>query len=160
MTLKGISVLLINKLMSTTKTTNTSQLVQCLYYLCIIFVAAFIVGLSEAKKSSATAATIAAIDTPSTSSSDSNDIIGNECHRAAVWRCGHRFIRAHKFVHLLGKKDSFEPKCALRSAFFVCLKKSKSRSCHKRRAPHTESFRKRLADTLWSTRSCLLGAKN
>ncbi|CAG2116545.1 unnamed protein product, partial [Medioppia subpectinata] len=87
-----------------------------------------------------------------------------ECHWAAVWKCGHRFIRAHKFLDLIGNVDSFEPKCALRSAFFVCLKStSKGKSCHKHKSSprsQTKKFRKRLADTLWSTRTCLLGNKN
>ena len=38
-----------------------------------------------------------------------------ECHKAAVWKCGHRFIRAHKFLDFIGTNDSFEPKCALRT---------------------------------------------
>ncbi|CAG2175395.1 unnamed protein product [Oppiella nova] len=84
-----------------------------------------------------------------------------ECHWAAVWKCGHRFIRAHKFLDLIGSRDSFDPKCALRSAFFVCLKTSKAKYCHKHtQQSHTKKFRKRLADTLWSTRACLVGNKN
>jgi hypothetical protein len=82
-----------------------------------------------------------------------------ECHKAAVWKCGHVFIRAHKFLDYIGIEESFEPKCALRTAFFSCLKISKNKFCHKHKSPHTEKFRKRLADTLWSTRACLLGVK-
>jgi len=83
-----------------------------------------------------------------------------ECHKAAVWKCGHVFIRAHKFLDYIGIESSFEPKCALRTAFFSCLKTSKNKFCHKHKSPHTEKFRKRLADTLWSTRACLLGVKS
>lgn len=92
-----------------------------------------------------------------TESSDKHEDI--ECHKAAVWKCGHVFIRAHKFLDYIGIEESFEPKCALRTAFFSCLKTSKNKFCHKHRTPHTEKFRKRLADTLWSTRACLLGVK-
>ena len=78
--------------------------------------------------------------------------------------------------------NPFKPRCAVRNAFFNCLKVSKEKSCsgvkrkhHKKKKPKTEStdgqtenngqlpphhpqrFRQRLAKTLWNTRSCLLG---
>jgi hypothetical protein len=85
-----------------------------------------------------------------------------ECHKVAVWRCGHIFIRVFKFLDYLTQQETFQPRCALRNAFFTCLRVSKQQSCtHKRKRPSNSSelFRKRLADTLWSTRTCLMGVQ-
>lgn len=38
-----------------------------------------------------------------------------ECHRSAVWRCGHIFIRVHKFFDYLSPRESFHPRCAVRN---------------------------------------------
>jgi len=84
-----------------------------------------------------------------------------ECHKTAVGKCGHTFIRALKFLDYIESTESFRSRCALRKAFFSCLHTWKNRmSCDRSGVNHSEKFRKRLANTLWSTRTCLLGFKS
>ncbi|CAG2104945.1 unnamed protein product [Medioppia subpectinata] len=96
-------------------------------------------------------------------SSDKNTVINRseECQRIGLWKCGHRFIRAHKFIDIIVNEESFESKCILRSAFFKCIEKwAKRDDCQKyanHMTEHSMKFRKRLTDTLWSTRGCLTG---
>ncbi|XP_054169338.1 uncharacterized protein LOC128966513, partial [Oppia nitens] len=85
-------------------------------------------------------------------------LITNDCHRTGVWKCGHRFVRAYKFLNVLSEEQSFDSKCSLRTAFFECLDMwSKAKRCPKHKTYHSQHFRQHLTETLWSTRGCLTG---
>nr|ABY71750.1 secretory protein [Chilobrachys guangxiensis] len=84
------------------------------------------------------------------------------CHRAALHKCGQIFLKAFKLLHYVNKDVSFQTKCALRTAFFSCLKKIQEKTCrsqNKHVPRYEDNFRQKLTDALWSTRVCVLGVK-
>uniref|UniRef100_A0A4Q8K5E0 U15-Liphistoxin-Lth1a_1 n=1 Tax=Liphistius thaleban TaxID=1905330 RepID=A0A4Q8K5E0_9ARAC len=85
-----------------------------------------------------------------------------ECHKAALHKCGQSFLKAFKLLNFLSEDLAFQTKCALRTAFFNCLKKIREKMC-RRHYKHTykyeNDFRRKLTDALWSTRVCVLGIK-
>lgn len=80
------------------------------------------------------------------------------CHKVALKRCGNSFMKVFQLFTFLPEEQSFHAKCASRTAFYSCLKKFSSRPCMSSWHFHIEEkFRKRLADNLWSARTCVLG---
>ncbi|XP_076373367.1 uncharacterized protein LOC143258295 [Tachypleus tridentatus] len=89
-----------------------------------------------------------------------------ECHKYALHKCGNVFLRVLKLLHFLKSHHSYQVKCSLRQAFFTCIQDSRGKPCwrHKHHINYDlDKFRKKLADNLWATRSCVLlmaGVKN
>ncbi|XP_022246063.1 uncharacterized protein LOC106462958 [Limulus polyphemus] len=82
-----------------------------------------------------------------------------ECHKYALHKCGNIFLRVLKLLHFLRDHHSYQVKCSLRQAFFTCIQKLRKKPCwhHKHHINYNlRVFRKKLADSLWSTRSCVL----
>ncbi|KAF8773813.1 hypothetical protein HNY73_016437 [Argiope bruennichi] len=107
-------------------------------------------------------------------SSLKNDILSNpqetpniqndnedSCREISLHRCGSSMVRVFRLLDFLPWKKSFEAKCALRNAFFTCMK-SENEPCkkHQWRINRSSRFRKKLVRSLWSTRGCILGLKN
>ncbi|KAF8763379.1 uncharacterized protein LOC129969230 [Argiope bruennichi] len=88
----------------------------------------------------------------------------DECHKAALHKCGQTFLRAHKLLSYLDDDlVAFRTRCGVRTAFFECLKTTREKICS-RQYRHLfkvdGEFRKKLTDALWSTRVCVLGLKS
>ncbi|XP_035207380.1 uncharacterized protein LOC118182167 isoform X2 [Stegodyphus dumicola] len=88
----------------------------------------------------------------------------DECHKAALHKCGQTFLRAHKLLSYLDDSMvAYRTKCGVRTAFFDCLKTTREKFCSKRYKHYVNyepDFRKRLTDALWSSRICVLGIKS
>lgn len=100
------------------------------------------------------------------------------CSQLTLLKCGHSFMRAVRLTDYTFDDDKlrtevnsvreavqkaeedtkFNEICLLRTAFYNCLTKNAEKSCFvsvtKRRV--TPRFKKRLAKTLWATRTCVL----
>lgn len=48
-----------------------------------------------------------------------------ECHKSAVWRCGHILLRIHKFFDYLNPRESFQPRCAVRNVSYYIYARSR-----------------------------------
>ncbi|XP_054710435.1 uncharacterized protein LOC129220117 isoform X2 [Uloborus diversus] len=87
-----------------------------------------------------------------------------ECHKAALHKCGQTFLRAHKLLSYLDDdRVAFRTKCGVRTAFFDCLKTTREKICERQYKHYYKfepDFRKKLTDTLWATRVCVLGVKS
>ncbi|XP_055950157.1 uncharacterized protein LOC129984322 isoform X1 [Argiope bruennichi] len=85
----------------------------------------------------------------------------NSCREISLHRCGSSMVRVFRLLDFLPWKKSFEAKCALRNAFFTCMK-LENEPCkkHQWRINRSSRFRKKLVRSLWSTRGCILGLKN
>ncbi|XP_076335372.1 uncharacterized protein LOC143238750 [Tachypleus tridentatus] len=82
-----------------------------------------------------------------------------ECHKYALHKCGNIFLRVLKLLHFMRDHHSYQVKCSLRQAFFTCIRKLRKKPCWHRKHHinyNLRVFRKKLADSLWSTRSCVL----
>ncbi|XP_022257981.1 uncharacterized protein LOC111089550 isoform X2 [Limulus polyphemus] len=87
-------------------------------------------------------------------------IQSKEYHEYALLRCGNIFLRVTKLLqdHL---KDHhlYQVKCSLRQAFFKCIRNYREKprwDLMPVMSNNLRKFRKRLADSLWSTRSCVV----
>ncbi|XP_053201002.1 uncharacterized protein LOC128386066 [Panonychus citri] len=87
----------------------------------------------------------------------------NDCHKVALWNCGNSLLKVSKFLdYLSGKEENIYAKCTMKKAFYNCLNEMSSKKCghHRDQRTHdnktTNKFRKKLARTLWSARSCYI----
>ncbi|GFQ86037.1 uncharacterized protein TNCT_669101 [Trichonephila clavata] len=88
----------------------------------------------------------------------------DECHKAALHKCGQTFLRAHKLLSYLDDElVAFRTRCGVRTAFFECLKTTREKICSRPFKHYFKvegDFRKKLTDALWSSRVCILGLKS
>ncbi|XP_076322300.1 uncharacterized protein LOC143231641 [Tachypleus tridentatus] len=89
-------------------------------------------------------------------------IQSKEYHEYALLRCGNIFLRVTRLVHFLKDHHLYQVKCSLRQAFFKCIRNYRERprmDLMQVMSNNLQKFRKRLADSLWSTRSCVVSQK-
>ncbi|XP_076338029.1 uncharacterized protein LOC143240067 [Tachypleus tridentatus] len=85
-----------------------------------------------------------------------------ECHKFALYKCGKIFLKVSKLTRYLSGEQSYHANCALRQAFFTCIQKLRLKPCSHRKYNkdyNIDTFRKKLADSLWANRSCVLFTK-
>ncbi|GFR14553.1 uncharacterized protein TNCT_453511 [Trichonephila clavata] len=132
------------------------------WHLLVVVIASYDVGeIADNKSSTASSKNLISSSPQDSLLVQHDEEEKNGCREISLHRCGSSMVRVFRLLDFLPFKKSFEAKCALRNAFFTCMK-SEDEPCKKRhwRFNHSSRFRKKLVRSLWSTRGCILGLTN